>query len=117
MGLGSGIAQKSVEVSLSISAASAVAGATLVLLAGKRFGYTMPLFASFAVTIAAILCIHSVDPVVFRIAIAALRLHGPFLPLTSSRSSRHLIHRLEWPHSLRPPTGRASLRDPSWRAN
>ena len=77
MGLGSGIAQKSVEVSLSISAASAVAGSTLVLLMGKRFGYTLPLFASFAVTIAAILSIHSADPVVFRIAIAAFTFAWP----------------------------------------
>ncbi len=77
VGLASGIARQSVEMSLSVSAASAVAGSTLVLLAGKRFGYTMPLLASFAVTIAAIWSIHSADPVVFRTAIAAFTFAWP----------------------------------------
>jgi DHA1 family inner membrane transport protein len=77
MGLGSGIAQQSVEVSLSISAASAIAGSTFVLLAGKRFGYMLPLSASFTVTIAAILSIHSADPIVFRVAIAAFTFAWP----------------------------------------
>lgn len=77
VGLASGIARKSVEVSLSVSAASAIAGSTLVLLAGRRFGYTVPLLASFAVTIAAILSIHSADPVVFRVAIAAFTFAWP----------------------------------------
>lgn len=77
MGLGSGIAQQSVEVSLSISAASAIAGSSFVLLAGKRFGYTLPLLASFTVTILAILSIHSADPMVFRVAIAAFTFAWP----------------------------------------
>lgn len=77
VGLASGIDQKSVEISLSVSAASAVLGSTLVLLAGRRFGYQLPLLVSFAVTIAAILTIHSPDPVAFRIAIAAFTFAWP----------------------------------------
>jgi predicted MFS family arabinose efflux permease len=77
VGLASGIDQRSVEISLSVSAASAILGSTLVLLAGKRFGCSLPLFVSFAVTIAAILSIHSANPVAFRAAIAAFTFAWP----------------------------------------
>jgi predicted MFS family arabinose efflux permease len=77
IGLTSGIDHKSVETSLSVSAASAIAGSILVVLVGRRLGRTLPLFLSFAVTIAAILTIRSPDPTAFRGALAAFTFAWP----------------------------------------
>ena len=77
VGIASGISQKSVETSLSVSSVSAILGSALVLLAGKRFGYTLPLLISFAVTVATISSIHSADPIVFRMAISAFTFAWP----------------------------------------
>ena len=77
VGIASGISQKSVETSLSVSSVSAILGSALVLLAGKRFGYTLPLLLSFAVTVTAISSIHSADPIAFRMAISAFTFAWP----------------------------------------
>jgi predicted MFS family arabinose efflux permease len=77
VGIASGISQKSVETSLSVSAVSAILGSVLVLFAGKRFGYTLPLLLSFAVTVSAISSIHSADPIAFRVAISAFTFAWP----------------------------------------
>jgi predicted MFS family arabinose efflux permease len=77
VGLASGIDHQSVETSLSVSAASAVTGSVLILLSGKRFGYTLPLLVGFAATIAAIVTIHSRDALIFRVAISVFTFAWP----------------------------------------
>jgi len=95
IGLTSGIAQKSIEMSLSVSAASALLGSVLVLLAGKRFGYRLPLLLSFAVTVAAVLAIRAAHPIAFRAALAIFTFAWPVfaayqfaLIVANNRSSR-----------------------------
>ena len=77
VGLQSGIARESVDTSLSISSVSALLGSTLVLLTGRRFGYPVPLFASFVLTIGAIASIRSADAFAFRAAICAFTFGWP----------------------------------------
>jgi hypothetical protein len=68
-----------VESSLSLSALSALLGSLLVLAAGTRFGRTLPLLASFAITLAALFTIGIgiPDPQVFRSAIGAFTFAWP----------------------------------------
>jgi predicted MFS family arabinose efflux permease len=77
VGFASGIDHHSVETSLSVSSASAVTGSVLILLSGKRFGYTVPLLIGFAAAIAAILTIHSADALIFRAAISLFTFAWP----------------------------------------
>jgi predicted MFS family arabinose efflux permease len=77
MGISSGIDQRSVETSLSLSAVSALLGSLLVFGLGKRVGLKLPVILSFGVTIAAISSIHSADSTTFRIARAAFTFAWP----------------------------------------
>jgi predicted MFS family arabinose efflux permease len=77
IGLRSGIAQKSVESSLSLSAVSALLGSLLVLAAGNRFGRTLPLLASFSIALTALFTIGIPDPQVFRAALGAFTFAWP----------------------------------------
>ena len=77
IGLRSGIAQTSVESSLSLSAVSALLGSALVFVAGSRFGRGLPLLASFALTLAALFSINIPEAAVFRVAIAAFTFAWP----------------------------------------
>ncbi len=77
IGLASGIDPKSVERSLSMSSASALVGSSLVLLTENRLGHKFPLLFTFALIIAAISCIRSTDPVIFRAALAAITFSWP----------------------------------------
>ena len=75
--MSSGIAQRSVETSVSVSAASAILGSVFVLLVGKRLGRSAPLLAAFMVTIAAVWMLRSPDAGVFRAALAAFTFAWP----------------------------------------
>jgi predicted MFS family arabinose efflux permease len=77
IGLRSGIDQKSVESSLSLSAVSALLGSVLVLTAGIRFGRTLPLLGSFAITLTALFTIGIPDAHVFRAALGAFTFAWP----------------------------------------
>ena len=77
IGVSSGISQRSVETSVSVSAASAILGSVFVLLAGKRLGRSAPLLAAFTVTIAAVWMLRSSDAGVFRAALAAFTFAWP----------------------------------------
>ena len=77
IGVSSGIAQQSVETSVSVSAASAILGSVFVLLVGKRLGRNAPLLAAFMVTIVAVWMLRSPDAGVFRAALAAFTFAWP----------------------------------------
>ena len=77
VGLASGISRASVEASLSVSAASALLGSVVVLLAGNRFGRRVPLLLGFALTIAAIGTIHAANEIMYRVAISVFTFAWP----------------------------------------
>jgi len=77
LGLRSGITQKSVETSLSLSAVTALLGSIFVLVAGTRFGRKLPLLGAFALTLAALFSLDATQPQVFRIALAAFTFAWP----------------------------------------
>jgi predicted MFS family arabinose efflux permease len=77
IGIKSGISQSSVEMSVSLAAASALAGSLVIVAVGRRFGRAVPLLISFLITVASLLTVRSTNPWVFRVALSMFTFSWP----------------------------------------